>query len=204
MGELDHSFTHLVCRWLSQHPVTTVACWWDIASPCPSKSPFIFTNDFRGKSLVSELGKQLLSDKLQACRGTAGPADNATDCLLWIALCCVHWCFWSSPFLPALPGMDAQSSATLRQAPRPICAQHILLSCHSAVCPPCNVTEQNILCVMAQQALCGLYLWHHWDHYEGCAQQGQGNFFLKEILAPRRSLWHKDASGEGSNKTQLC
>lgn len=153
MAELDHSFTHLVCHWLNQHPVSAVACWWDIASPCPNKSPFTFTSDFRGKSLASKLGKQLLSDKLQACGGTAGPADNPTDCLLWIALCCLHWCFWSSPFLPALPGMDAQSSVTLRQAPSPICAQHIL-SVMSFLFVLLVMSQNRISCVWWHSRLC--------------------------------------------------
>lgn len=152
MAELDHFFTHLVCHWLNRHPVSAVACWWDIASPCPNKSPFIFTSDFWWKSLASELGKQLLSDKLQALGGTAGPADNPTDCLLWIALCCLHWCFWSSPFLPALPGMDAQSSVLSYPAPGPkphLCTAHLV----------CHVTVQFVLLVMSQNRISCVW-WH--------------------------------------------
>lgn len=174
MAELDHSFTHLVCHWLNRHPVSAVACWWDIASPCPNKSPFTFTSDFRGKSLASKLGKQLLSDKLQACGGTAGPADNPTDCLLWIALCCLHWCFWSSPFLPALPGMDAQSSVTLRQAPSPICAQHILS-------------------VMSQCSLS--FLWCHRTEYPVC--DGTAGSVWPLPVTSLRSLWRLCPAGAG-------
>lgn len=72
-------------------------------------------------------------------------------------LCAVYAVFLSFLFLPALPGMDAQSSAPLCQAPHSICAQHILLSrCHGAVCPPHDVTEQVILHIMSQQGLFGL------------------------------------------------
>lgn len=202
MGELDHSFTHVICNWLNQHPVPVVACWWEITSPCPSKSPFIFASDFQGKSFGEWVRKAVTLRQITGLWGNIWPCSQSDrpstlNCSVLSSLVFL---------VLSLPPCITRDGCTVFNYPVPGPMPHLCTACLVW-----HVTVQFVLLVMSQNRTpC---VWCHsrlcvassCDISEGYAQQGQGNFLLKEILAPRRCFWHKDVYGEGSNeKTPLC
>lgn len=103
-----------------------------------------------GNHLAAEEGRQLHSDKWQACGRTAGPADDLTDRLLWTALCCV--CCVSGPLPSSLHCQGCMYSAKLCCArphtPSVHSTAHLVMSrcslssswCYRRGHPVCDVT----------------------------------------------------------------
>lgn len=129
MRELDHSFTHVICHWLNQHLMPTVACWWDIT--LLHKDPFLFLQvTFEWNHLVNKSGKQLLSDKWQACGGSAGPAASLSTLVVLVL---------SFPPCVTRDGCGALSSPVPTLIAHPCTARLV-----------CRVTVQFVLLVMSQ------------------------------------------------------